>query len=133
VLAYPDEQILGHSVKEDLMGQPVREEEIFYVGVSHAGVRKRLRQFVNGIEDGGHHSGAMRFFHAVANGTPYSLFEQRKPFFVASISVPSTALKAARSPMDLRKMGVVAQLEWYVLARVKEQTQAKQEPWLNKK
>jgi hypothetical protein len=73
----------------------------------------------------------MRFFKTVGNGTPYSTFEARKPFFVASISVPCTALKTAGSAMDLRKMGIVAKLEWYVLAKVKEQTN--QEPWLNKK
>ena len=131
ILAYPDEKLLGRSVKEDLAGQPVTEEDVFYVGVSHAGVRKRLRQFIDGLEDGGHHSGAMRFFTTVANGTPYSNFAERRPFFVASISVPCTPLKTTRFPLDLQKMGVVAQLEWYVLARVKAQTE--QEPWLNKK
>lgn len=70
ILAYPDDKLLGRSVKEDLAGQTVTEENIFYVGVSHAGVRKRLRQFSDGLEDGGHHSGAKRFFTAVANGTP---------------------------------------------------------------
>ncbi len=131
ILAYPEEKLSGNPVAEDLTGQTVREEDIFYVGVSHAGVRKRLRQFTDGIEDGGHHSGAMRFFHTVAKGTPYSIFEQRRPFFVVSISLPCTALKIARSSMDLKKMGVVAQLEWYVLARVKEKVG--REPWLNKK
>jgi hypothetical protein len=131
ILAYQDEKLLGRSVKEDLAGQTVLEEDIFYVGVSHAGVRKRLRQFTDGLEDGGHHSGAKRFFMTVANGTPYSNFAESKPFFVASISVPCTPLKINRFPLDLQKMGVVAQLEWYVLARVKAQT--KQEPWLNKK
>ena len=133
VLAYVDEKLLGHPVKEDLTGDPVTEDEIFYVGMSHAGVRKRLRQFTNGLEDGGHHSGAKRFFITVANRTPYSSFAQRKPFFGASISVPCTSLKTARSSMDLRKMGVVAQLEWYVLARVRERAKTEQEPWLNKK
>ena len=131
ILAYPDENLLGHPVKEDLGGLTVAEEDIFYIGVSHAGVRKRLRQFIDGLEDCGHHSGAMRFFTTVAKGTPYSNFAERKPFFVASVSVPCRPLKSNRSPSDLQKMGVVAQLEWYVLARVKAQT--KQEPWLNKK
>jgi hypothetical protein len=77
VLAYPDEKLMGRPMAEDLTGQPVRQEEIFYVGVSHAGVRKRLRQFTDGLEDGGHHSGAKRFFQTIANRTPYSIFEQR--------------------------------------------------------
>ena len=130
VLAYPHDGAWGRR-KRELAGQPVREEDIFYVGVSHAGVRKRLRQFIDGLENGGYHSGAKRFFHQVANGTPYSKFESQKPFFVAFVSVPCTAVKPVRSPLDLRKMGVVAELEWYVLARVKEKTKA--EPWLNKK
>ena len=133
ILAYPDEKFLGHRVNEDLAGQPIRPEDIFYVGVSHAGVRKRLRQFIDGLENGAYHSGAKRFFMIVANRTPYSTFLEKKPFFVSSISVPCTGLKTARLPLDLRKLGVVAQLEWYVLAKVKEQTEQHQEPWLNKK
>ena len=34
VLAYVDEKLLGHPVKEDLTGEPVTEDEIFYVGVT---------------------------------------------------------------------------------------------------
>lgn len=124
---------MGRPVKADLEGQSVTSEDIFYVGVSHAGVRKRLRQFTDGLENGAHHSGAKRFFITIANRTPYSNFADKKAFFVASVSVPCTTLKSARFPMDLRKMGVVAQLEWYVLAKVKEQTEQHQEPWLNKK
>jgi hypothetical protein len=101
------------------------------VGLSHAGVRKRLRQFTDGLEDGGHHSGAKKFFAKVAKGVPFSAFPARKTFFVASISVPCTYLKTERHAMDLMKMGVVAQLEWYVLGRVKEKTG--HEPWLNTK
>ena len=62
ILAYPDEKLLGRPVKADLEGQSVTSEDIFYVGVSHAGVRKRLRQFTDGLENGAHHSGAKRFF-----------------------------------------------------------------------
>jgi len=127
---YPGVYVLAYAEK-DLAGDRVTEDQIFYVGVSHAGARKRLRQFTNGLEDGHHHSGAGRFFTTVANGTPYSSFVQRKTFFVASISVPCTCLKTERSAMDLRKMGIVAQLEWYVLARVKAKTN--EEPSLNKK
>jgi hypothetical protein len=131
VLAYPHKGPWGNPLVHDLTAEQVREEEIFYVGVSHAGVCKRLRQFAAGLEDGGHHSGAKRFFHDVGNGKEYSSFAHQKPFFVASISVPCTVEKPHRCGLDLRKMGVVAQFEWYVLARVREKTQA--EPWLNKK
>jgi hypothetical protein len=133
ILAYPDAKLLGRPMMEDLTDQAVKAKDIFYLGVSHAGVRKRLRRFTDGLEDGGHHSGAKRFFITVANSTPYSAFAERKPFFVSSVSVPCISLKTARFPMDLRKLGIVAQLEWYVLAKVKERTEQHQEPWLNKK
>jgi len=94
-------------------------------------VRQRLKQFITGIEDGKHHAGAMHFFHDVAADVPYSRLAHRKTFFVASVSVPCTYLKSARTPLDLQKLGVVAALEWYVLARVKEIVG--KEPWLNKK
>jgi len=128
---YPGVYVLAYTDRK-LLGLQVRENAIFYVGVSHMqGVRKRLRQFRDGLEDGDHHSGAGRFFKEVAKQTPYSELAQRKLFFVTSISVPCESRKAVRSPMDLRKLGVVAQLEWYVIARVKEKTT--HEPWLNLK
>jgi hypothetical protein len=122
VLAYRDEKLCGKIVKEN---------QIYYVGVSHAGVRRRLKQFIMGLEDGGHHSGAKKFYFKVANSVPYLSLPDRKTFFVASISVPCTYMKSVRTPLDLRKMGVVADLEWCVLARVREA--AREEPWLNTK
>jgi hypothetical protein len=126
----PGVYILAYS-NDDLCGKAVKENQIYYVGVSHAGVRKRLKQFIMGLEDGGHHSGAKRFYFKVANGTPYLNLQGKKTFFVSSISVPCTYLKSARNRMDLEKMGVVAGLEWCVLAEVKDKTG--QEPWLNTK
>jgi hypothetical protein len=127
---YPGVYVLAYD-NQDLAGAPVIEDKIYYVGVSHAGVRKCLRQFKGALEDGHHHSAGGRFFKEVAKGTRYSLFAQRKPFCVASISIPCTVLKVHRLATDLRKMGIVAQLEWYVLARVREKTN--KEPFLNKK
>lgn len=122
VLAYTDENLVGRSLKQ---------KDVYYVGVSHVGVRKRVKQFIAGLEDGGHHSGAKRFFFNVAKQVPYSKFSGKKPFFVSSVSVPCRYLKDARTPLDLQKLGVVAELEWYVLADVKEKLGS--EPWLNKK
>ncbi len=127
---YPGVYVLAYT-DEDLVGRRVNEQDIYYVGVSHVGVRKRLRQFIIGLEDGGHHSGAKRFFFDVAKQIPYSKFAGRKAFFVSSVSVPCTYLKNGRTPLDLQKLGVVAELEWYVLAYVKEKVGS--EPWLNKK
>ena len=127
---YPGVYVIAYST-ERLAGQVIKEDQIFYVGVTHAGIGKRLRQFLQGIEDCKHHSGAERFFITVGHGKPYSAIADKKNFFIASISVPCNCLKSERSPKDLRIMGIVAQLEWYVLARVKEIS--KQEPSLNKK
>ncbi len=114
-----------------LEGKRVKERDIFYVGVSHAGVKGRLKQIIRGLEDGGHHSGAKRFFFSEAKQTHYSKLGGGKAFFVASVSVPCTYLKNARNPLDLRRLGVVAGFEWCALAHVKEKVGS--EPWLNKK
>lgn len=127
---YPGVYALAYTEK-DLTGDRVTEDTIFYVGMSHASIRNRLRQFTNGLEDGRHHSGAGRFFHDFANHRPYSSLEKPKRFFVSFISVPCVCIKAKRSPEDLRKLGVVAQLEWYVLARIR--AKINREPVLNKK
>ena len=129
---YPGVYVLAYT-DEKLDGKPVREAQIYYVGVSHAGVRRRLKQFIMGLEDGRHHSGAKRFYFKVANETPYLSLPEKKMFFVSSISIPCIYLKNARTPLDLQKMGVVAGLEWYVLSRVKEKTPDGHEPALNLK
>lgn len=129
---YPGVYVLAYT-DEKLDGKPVREAQIYYVGVSHAGVRRRLKQFIMGLEDGGHHSGAKRFYFKVANEIPYLSLPEKKTFFASSISVPCTYPKSARTPLDLQKMGVVAGLEWYVLAQVKEKTPDGHEPPLNLK
>jgi hypothetical protein len=126
---YPGVYVLAYT-DENLLGRKIGEQEIYYVGVSHVGVRKRLKQFMMGLEDGGHHSGAMRFFFDVAAQIPYTNFTGKKTFFVSSLSVPCTYLKSARTPLDLHKLGVVAELEWCVLAHVKDKVGS--EPWLNK-
>lgn len=127
---YPGVYVLAYT-DENLVGRSVEEQHIYYVGVSHVGVRKRLKQFIDGLEDCKHHSAAMRFFSDVAEKTPYSRFAGRKTFFASCVSVPCTYLKSARTPLDLKKLGVVAEFEWYVLAHVKEKVGS--EPWLNKK
>lgn len=129
---YPGVYALAYS-RKNLLGTRVEARDVFYVGMSHAGVIKRLKQFIGGLEIGARHSGAKRFYKRkeYANGLPYSRLNTRKKFFVASVSVPCTAAKAQRSPKDLRKMGIVAALEFYVLAYIKELLD--REPELNKK
>ncbi len=126
---YPGVYVLAFTSR-DVLGQRVDERDVFYVGMSHAGVKQRLKQFIVGLEDGGHHSGAKTFF-TKADRVPYSKLRSRKKFFVASVSIPCRVKKNHRKPEDLKKMGVVAALEWYVLARIKGKIG--REPDLNKK
>jgi hypothetical protein len=105
---------------------------VFYVGMSRArkGVKGRLEQFLNGIEKDGYHSGAMRFFREYAGSVPFSQLQGRKRFFVAALTVPCEVRPDWRTAEDLRCIGHVACLEYYVRAFIKEATG--REPALNK-
>lgn len=129
---WPGVYLLAYTDK-DLEGKGIELADIFYVGMSNSrgGVRQRLKQFIRGIEKGASHSAGIRFLKEHANGIPFSRMKSRKTFFVVSISIPCVVDKARRTPEDLRKMGGVARLEYYVLAHIKEAL--KREPKLNKK
>lgn len=53
-------------------------------------------------------------------------------FFVAGVGVPCKTKKADRTADDLRRMGIVAALEMFVMARIKTKLPGS-EPILNKK
>ena len=129
---YPGVYLLAYTDK-DLKGEDIDLTDIFYVGMSNSrgGVKQRLKQFINGIEKDVPHSAGKRFREEYTNGIPFSRMKPQKTFFVASISIPCVVEKAKRTPKDLRKMGEVARLEYYVLAHIKEAL--KREPELNKK
>lgn len=127
---YAGVYVLAYSAK-NLEGDQVKEQDIFYVGMTHAGIRKRLNQFIKGIEEDKHHSAARRFYKEYAGESPYSKLKDKKAFFVASVSIPCRVDKRIRTPLDLRKMGEVARLELYLIAHIKEKLQ--REPELNKK
>lgn len=120
---YPGVYLLAYSNKR-LLGESVREKDVFYVGMSHAGVSARLKQFIRATETGKGHSGGDRFFRD-------RMHKRGKNFFVTSISLLCEAQKETRKPVDLRKMGLVAALEYYCLARILEK--CGEEPALNKK
>lgn len=128
----PGVYILAYS-DEDIMEKEIKIKDIFYVGMSNSkgGVRQRLKQFLTGIEKNKNHSAGMRFSTEYANGLPWSKFKERKTFYVASISIPCEVSKDKRNADDLRTMGIVAKLEYDVLAFMKEKTG--KEPDLNKK
>lgn len=130
-IQYPGIYALAYS-GDDLRNERVQEKHVYYVGMSsHAGVKSRLKQFIKGLEDGGHHSGAKRFFNEVANRVPYTRYKDKQTFYVAAACVPCVSLKAKRTPLDLKKMGVVVAAEQNVLARIRQKTG--HEPGLNKK
>lgn len=106
---------------------------IFYVGMSNAkgGVKGRLKQFINGIEKNTSHSAGMRFFKEYSGNKPFSRTNQTKRFYFIPLCFKCNVIKEERTPNDLRAMGEIAQLEYYLLAHIKENT--KNEPELNKK
>jgi hypothetical protein len=114
-----------------LKNKQIKIEDVYYVGMSHAGVSKRLDRFVRGLECNKYHSAAKRFFSTCANRVPFTRLRRRKTFFFASISVPCIVNKNLRTPIDLRKMGEVAKCEFHVLAHVREKLG--REPELNLK
>jgi len=128
----PGVYLLAYTDK-DLEGKSIKLSDIFYVGMSNSrgGVKQRLKQFTNAIEKDVGHSAGMRFLRKYANGVPFSLIKSRKAFFVASISIPCVVKKTARKAEDLRKMGEVVRLEYYMLAYIKEALG--EEPELNEK
>lgn len=129
---YPGVYLLAYT-NENLAGQPVTTKDVYYVGVTQScgGVRQRLYQFLCGLEKPVAHSAAMRFLSEVAAGTPYSQLVEKRQFFVTSVSVECQPRKTLRTPVDLQKCGIVAALEWYALAHIRDETDS--EPLLNKK
>jgi hypothetical protein len=115
----------------ELANKPVKSEDIFYVGMSTTSLKKRLKQFWDGIHDGGHHSGAMTFYQRWAGGRPFDKISHRATFYVASVSVDCETRKGLRTAGDLEDLGLVAALEFHVLAHIKRKIGL--EPPLNKK
>ena len=126
----PGVYVLAYS-NERLQGKPVREIEVFYVGMAcEGGLSTRLQQFRAGIARGGCHSGADRFYRIWLRRKPY---DPRGPsrFYFACVPVNCLAAKSWRTPNDLRGLGKVAELEYAAIARVK--TKIHHEPLLNTK
>lgn len=128
----PGVYMLAYTHKE-ILDTPLELRDIFYVGMSTTSLRKRLRQFLDGIEDGGHHSGAKRFFVRWAAKTPYRHLNPKKTgnFLVVTCPFECAPEKSLRTPADLRMLGMVAALEYFTLAKIKDGLGL--EPPLNKK
>lgn len=117
--------------KGELENKPVELRDIFYVGMSTTALRTRLKQFSDGIEDGLHHSAAKRFFTRWSGGTPYSHLRTENKFFVVTLPLPCEPIRGLRTPVDLETMGQVTALEYFALAKIKDEIGL--EPPLNKK
>ena len=128
---YPGVYLLAYQ-PSTISKRPIDDlEQVFYVGMSRSigGVSARLGQFLRGIELNVAHSGAKRFYRNHANNTAFSSLKKRKKFFVVVHTFKCTPNKASRTPKDLRIMGKVTCLEYYLLAAIKEVTG--NEPELN--
>lgn len=63
----PGVYILAYQTRH-LQGKPIRPRDIYYVGMSHAGVGQRLKQFRRGLEDGGITRARSAFFGRLHTG-----------------------------------------------------------------
>ena len=129
---YPGIYLLAFTDK-NLDGETVKPNDIFYVGMSNArkGLTSRVQQFINGIEKNGSHSAGMRFYKENSKGIAYSKCNHLEKFYIVSLAFRCDVNKLTRTPNDLKIMGDVCRLEYYLLAHIKEITN--EEPNLNKK
>lgn len=129
---YPGIYLLAFTEK-NLAEEIVIPSDIFYVGMSNArkGLTSRIQQFINGIEKNGSHSAGMRFFKEISKGTAFSKCNHLENFYMVSLAFKCDVNKITRTSNDLKIMGDICQLEYYLLAHIKEITGS--EPKLNKK
>lgn len=129
---YPGIYLLAFSDR-NLEGEVVKPSDIFYVGMSNArkGLTSRVQQFINGIEKTGSHSAGMRFYKENSKGIAFSECNHLEKFYIISSTFKCDVNKLSRTPNDLRIMGDICRLEYYLLAYIKEVTNT--EPNLNKK
>lgn len=116
---------------EPLGLSPVRVDDIFYVGMSTTALKLRLLQFWNGLEDGGHHSAAKRFYEVWAQNRGFRQLKTKNQFYVATLPIDCTPTKGLRTWFDLETLGTVVALEYLALARIVRELDL--EPPLNKK
>jgi hypothetical protein len=130
-LIYPGVYLLAFTSAK-LTGMIVKAEQVLYAGMSNSagGVRSRLHQFAKGIERNDFHSGAMRFYREQCGSKPFSQLKTRNRFYVAALTIECESDKNSVQPEDLRIMGHIACLEYYVIARIAQKTGNK--PALNK-
>jgi hypothetical protein len=129
---YPGVYLIAWT-EQNLSGQEIKLEDIFYVGMSNArkGLSSRLKQFIDGVEKNDGHSAGMRFFKQYSNNIPFSQMQLDKQFYIVTSTFECDVNKKTRTPKDLRIMGEICKLEYFLLAHIKEKIG--KEPELNKK
>jgi len=110
--------------EKKLEGEKAKPADIFYVGMSNSkkGLKGRINSFNRGIRKGDSHSGAIRFFKNYLKRKSYYKVKSQKKLWIAHLPLDCKVIKDRRTPKDLRTMGKVACLEYFVLARVKDAT-----------
>ncbi len=140
--SYPGVYILAYTEK-DIKDQVPALHDVYYIGMSNAkaGLQSRLNQFMDGIEKGKGHSAGNRFFKKINNGIPYSGSSKKEKLYFCALTIETNGYKETRTPEDLRMMGEICRLEYYLMAKFKSQFGSKTlsevnnygEPELNKK
>jgi len=122
-LARPGVYVISISSRA-LSGATVTEELVHYVGmtVSVGGLRHRLRAFLRGSQGVVGHSGGYRLS---------SLRRRSHAISFAAQPLDAETHKDDRTSNDLRTMGHIACLEYYLLAHIKKCVG--KEPQLNRK
>jgi hypothetical protein len=114
---------------EDLEGQRVQLSQVCYVGMSNSkkGLKGRWGQFARAVKGkSGLHSGGDTIFNDIG-----SYEDWNRQLFVAACPVVCNV--GSSSPEDLRKMGIVAYLEYEALAQFVEGNSKCSRPKYNKK
>ena len=133
VCRFPGIYVLAYSESVQ-PNDPISPEDILYVGMSNArgGLRGRLRQFLAAAGDGkSRHSGGRRLFSNLQGRRPILKSKSPEKLLFGCVAFECNVDKRTRQASDLRTMGHVACLEYFVLARVKEVCGS--EPALNRK
>lgn len=127
---FPGVYVLAYS-QMNLKGKRVREEDVFYVGMTcEGGLASRLWQFRMGIAHGGFHSAAKRFHRIWLRRKLYNPNGALRLYF-ACVPVECETVKEWRSPRDIAILSKVPELELRAISRIKARIH--HEPLLNKK
>ena len=114
---------------ENLEDKLVTPKTIFYVGMSNAGVKSRINQFRFAIEKGYSHSAGNRFYEDYCDKRPFSESNFSFKFYFIEKTFSCVVIKNLRTAEDLKILGEICNLEYNILAHIKEYIQ--KEPELN--